>query len=120
MTTAISDRDLEWMRAEVENLLPSTCHILSVTRTSDSAGGWTEAWGTVTANVACRVDDKSGDEAVYGAAVQPYNHYVITLPHDTTVAVDYRIKTSTDTYSVKAVNTDQSWKACIRVEAERL
>jgi head-tail adaptor len=106
------------MRDAIEELLPDTCTILSVTRTPDSKGGWTEAWGTASSSVACRLDMKSGVEQLQGGGVEPYKSYALSLPYDTTITTEYRVVHSGTTYNVKTVNTNQSWIAVRRVELE--
>ena len=108
------------MREAIDDLLPDTCNILSVTRTADGKGGWTETWGTASASVACRLDMKSGMEQVQGGGVQPYKSYMLSLPYSTTITTDYRVVHSGITYEVKTVNTSQSWIAVRRVELEVL
>jgi len=100
----LNDNDLAYMRGALNELLPATCHILTVTRVSDGQGWFTETWGTATANVACRLDYQSGigmgRESVIGGALQTYSGFVITLPHDTTLEENNRIKIGSTEYNV--------------------
>jgi len=118
--TWLSAGELAQMRADVLNLLPDTCSILSVTYTSDGEGGLTEAWGTVTANVACRIDYSSGVETNIGGAVNPYTRAKISLPYDTVLATTNRIVSGGVTYSVTNVNNGQSWNVSVRADLERV
>ena len=45
MSIGLTARELAQMRADIEDLFPDTCDILSVAYTSDSEGGFAEAWG---------------------------------------------------------------------------
>ena len=46
----LSNAELTDMRDTIQDyLLPDTCNILSIARSSDGSGGFTEAWGTATA-----------------------------------------------------------------------
>ena len=107
------------MREAIAELLPDTCSILSVTKTADGKGGWSESWGT-SASVACRLDIKSGMEQVVGGGVQPYRHCMLSIPYDTTITTDYRVLHGGVTYNVLTVSTGQSWQAVKRVEVEAL
>ena len=40
----MDDIELTRLRADIAELMPDTGYILSVTRTSDGGGGWTDAW----------------------------------------------------------------------------
>lgn len=108
------------MREAIGDLLPDTCNILSVTRTADGMGGFTETWGTATAGVSCRLDLVTRDlnEMVKGGAVNPYPQYMLSVPYDTTLAVENRIEHNSVTYAVVKVNTSQSWKAVARAVLE--
>ncbi len=46
MSIGLTARELAQMRADIEDLFPDTCDILSVAYTADSEGGFAEAWGT--------------------------------------------------------------------------
>lgn len=108
------------MRDAIEQMLPDTCTILSVTYTPDGRGGQTETWGTAAANVPCRLDLVTRDlnEMVKGGAVNPYPQYMMSFPYDTTLAVENRIVHGGLTYAVVKVNTSQSWKAVGRAVLE--
>lgn len=118
-----STSELERIRSDLENsLLPDTCNILTVTRTSDGQGGFTEAWGTATAstNVACRLDGINATEVVAGAGLQAFHTYVLTLPHDTTITTADRVEVGDDTFNITSVDQTKSWSACVRAWLERL
>jgi head-tail adaptor len=116
----LTDVDLNDMRAAIAELLPATCHILSVTRTSDGQGGFTDTWGTATANVSCRLDYKRGDERVFGATNQPYNGFVLSLPYDKTITAANRVKIGTTQYNVTMVDNGKSWAAVRRAALEAI
>ena len=118
--SAIDSTMLTAMRDAIETMLPDTCNILSVTLTPDGMGGNTETWGTASSGVACRVDLITNDtyELVKGAALQSYPRYMLSVPYDTTLAVENRIEHNSITYAVVKVNTSQSWKAVGRAVLE--
>ncbi len=107
--------------------LPDTCNILSLTRTSDGQGRWTETWGTATANVKCRLDSQAsrglvtaGAEQVVSASLKPYSDWVITLPHDTIITEANRVQVGSDTFNVTAVDKGQSWGVNVRAMLEKV
>lgn len=114
------------MRAAINALMPDTCNLLTVTRTSDSAGGFTESWGTAAGTVSCRLDLLAGRSAPVGfeqvvAGVQDtYTRWILTVPYDTTVTEAYRVEHGGNTYNVVAVDTDKSWRLNKRVGLEAL
>ena len=120
MSIGLTARELAQMRADIEDLFPDTCDILSVMYTADSEGGFAEAWGTATANVHCRIDYRSGTERMTGGAIQPYNKAVISLPYNTTISATNRIKSGAYTWSILSLNDGQSWQAVKRAELERV
>jgi len=116
----LSGDELAGMREAINQLLPQSCNILSVTLTPDGQGGNTQTWGTASASVACRLDVESGMEQVTGGALQPYTRSMLSLPYDTTISQDNRIEIGSNTYAVKTVNTDQGWIAVRRCELEAI
>ena len=116
----LSTDELAQMRDDILNLLPDTCTILSVGYTSDGEGGMSETWGTATANVACRIDYRSGRENVAGGAWMPYSKAVLTLPFDTVLETTSRILSDGRTYAVLSANAGQSWIVSVRAELERV
>lgn len=118
--TAIDTAMLAAMRSAIAELLPDTCNICSVTNTPDSEGGVTKTRGTAGTSIACRLDVIQGREQLTGGAIQPYTSYMLSLPYDTTVAPAQIIEHSNVDYAVKSINRNQSWKAVVRVELERM
>ena len=117
--SAISSEMLAAMREAISDLLPDTCDILSVTRTADGKGGWTDSWGTASAGVACRMDSTQGMEQMVGGGLKAYQSYMLSLPYDTTITTAYRVLFNGTSYNVTSVNTDQSWIAVKRVTLEK-
>ena len=120
MSIALTVKELAQMRADIEDLMPDVCSILSVAYTSDGEGGMTEAWGTALADVACRVDYRSGSEKMTGGAIQPYNKAVISLPYTTALTTKHRVKLDDFVWAVLSVNEGQSWDVVRRAELERV
>lgn len=114
-------RELANLRADMENvLMPDVCNILSVTYTADGQGGHTQAWGTATYGIACRIDPVKASEILAGGQVAPYHGYVVTLPHDTTVTAADRVEIDTQAYNILSVDAGKSWSACVRLQVEKV
>ena len=109
--------ELAQLREDLQNTLPDTCNILSLTRTSDSQGGWSETWGTASSSVSCRVDFIGGKEAISSDALKPFSQAIITLPQSTTITAQNRIEHGSNTYTVQAVNLG-SWLGVKRASVE--
>lgn len=119
-------RELRRLRTDIESAtLPDTGNILSLTRTSDGRGGWTEAWGTVTANVACRLELVQrnlgiGIEGVNNASIRPYSTWILTLPHGTAFTTANRFEYGGEAYNVTEVNANSSWLPNVRATLEKI
>ena len=116
--SGLTASDLKWMHAEVDNLMPDTCNILSVTRTGDSQGGFTQSWGTASANVSCRIDSVTAAERVAVGAIQPFHSYWLTVPQGTTITTENKVEIDSTKYAITSVDTPKSWGACIRAWIE--
>lgn len=102
--------ELKDMRDAVEGLFPDFCNLLTVTRTSNGAGGFTEAWGTITRNVPCRVDQQIGSERLTDGSLRAFTSLEMCIPYDTAITEAYRVEHSGYTYHVVNANLDQSWQ----------
>lgn len=108
------------MRTIAEQALPGTAVVHSGTLTSDSGGGYTEAFTPRSGGtVACRVAPAAGGEREEGDRISADAQYMITLPAGTTVETDDRIVVDSITYNVVAVR-DRSWELTRRVEARKV
>lgn len=117
---SLTSNELTYMREQIEDLLPDTCNLLTVTRTSDSAGGWSDTWGTATASVKCRLDAANGKEQFIADNLKPFHGFILTLPYNTTITTDYRVEISSTSYNVVAVDSGKSWSACLRAAVEKV
>ena len=120
MSIALTVKELAQMREDIEDLMPDVCDILSVAYTSDGEGGMAETWGTATANVACRIDYRSGSEKLTGGAIQSYSKAVLSLPYTTTISTKNRIQIDSYVWAVLSINDKQSWDVVRRAELERV
>lgn len=120
MNIGLSHKELMQMRADVQQLLPDTCNLLTATTTSDGQGGATSAWGTATRNVSCRVDQISGSEHATDGSQRAFVSTQLALPYDTEITEAYRVEYNGNTYHVLDANPDQSWQVEKIVLLERL
>ncbi|TXH58138.1 MAG: head-tail adaptor protein [Desulfurellales bacterium] len=117
MPIALTTAELTSMRAAIAELLPDTCTILTVTRTIDGQGGWSDSWaasGTTT----CRLDNLTKTEVLEGGAIQHYTGWVLTVPHNVTVTEENRVRVSGNDYNVRGIDSGKSWPACLRLRVE--
>lgn len=122
MTTLLNDRDLRYLRKELDGFLDRTCLLRTVTPgSSDSAGG-TGTDTTSDVSVACRIGPLMGRERVVNERLGVDADAEIVLSSETTVTETQRIEDQATgrTYEVVAVNTDQSYRTVTRVLAKRL
>ena len=116
----LSSDELTEMRTTIQDyLLPDTCNILSLSSSSDGAGGFTETWGTATANLACRLDTQSGRFTDMEGGVQTYKKLVLSLPYNAIITEANRVEHGTNLYQVVSVN-EGSWLAVKRAEVEKI
>src|SRR5512139_2327964 len=118
------DSDLSYLRATIDAMLPDTCTILSEALSPDGQGGQTSTWGTVSQNVACRLDEaaQTGGNTLVpaGGALREAHRYMLSLPYATTINAHDRVEISSNTYNVISVNEDVSWHAVMRAVLELL
>lgn len=118
----VSGRLLAVQRAQIAQLLPDTCTIQSVSAwTSDGAGGQVPTWSTL-ATVACRLDplkQQAQPEEVAGreAIIVPRQ---LTVPWDAPLDVDRRVVIGTETYEIRELVDDHSWRVCRRAKVVRV
>jgi hypothetical protein len=125
MSIGLTAAELASIRADVADLMPDTCIIITVTNTPDNMGGYTV--GTAAAaggTVSCRLDAKiintlRASEAMGGGGIQPFHQFILTVPYDTTISTNNQVQKGTEVYNVISVDADKSWKGAVRVVLER-
>jgi head-tail adaptor len=121
MTNTLTAAEITAMRADMADVaLPDTGNVLSLTQTSDGAGGFSEAWGTVTTGVKCRIGNVGGRELLAGAAIQPFNSFWLTVLNDTTITAANRFEIGTVQYNVISADSGKSWDICRRCLVEKI
>ena len=114
----MSSEELEAMRDEQEKNMPETVYIQRLMRTSDSAGGWSEAWQTV-ATTQGRVAAARGRELELGSKLTSAVTYTVTLPHDAVVEQTDQLQINGQQYQVLAI-LNRSEKTALRVICEKI
>lgn len=116
----LTQLELDDLRDEFTvQVMPDTCHVLSRVLSVDTMGAPVETWGTASYNVPCRLDHATGSEQISGGAIQPYYHYMLTLPWGTSISSLNRVKHDSIIYSVKSVSSG-TYVACLRCELEKI
>lgn len=111
----ISTVQLAVMRAQAVQLQPDTCTIQSVTNTRDSKAGFTETWATL-ATVTCRIDPmpRPVQKDTLGGNEAILNQRMLTCPWDAPLAVNRRVVVGTETYEIRDLHEDHSWRVVRR------
>ena len=119
MSGLFTAADLNEIISAINELLPDTCNLLAATITADGYGGYTQAWGTASSNVPCRIDSMKGQEQLAGGAIMPFHTFVMTFPATTSIIEQNRVQMGTTYYQVRSVDYDKSWIASKRAYVER-
>ena len=117
----ITADELTQMRSDVQDLMPDTCNLLTVTDVPDGYGGVTSTWGTASASVKCRIDNASNTtygEQMVANGVQPFSRWILSVPYGTTMTEAMRVQVGSDTYNVTMVDVDKSWPVVERAVLE--
>ena len=114
----LSTGDLQGMRATLEQSLPGTAVIQTLSLTPDGMGGGTSTW-TAAGTVDCRLTRLSsvrGDEAEHGDRIAPEADWMLTLPAETQITTEDRVVVGGVTFTVSAMHAPRSWEISRRVE----
>lgn len=121
MYNGLTNAELAQIRADIATLFPEMCTILSLTKTSDGEGGWTDSWGTATANVPCRIDFGSpSKEQMANNELKPFMQGIVSMAYDVVVTEQNRILLNGTTYNVTGVNAGQSWIGTKQVTVQKI
>lgn len=121
MGIGLTAAELAQIRNDIAQLFPDTCHILSLTLTSDGMGGNTETWGTAGTAIPCRLDFTArGRETVSSDKNTPFQTGVVSMAYNQSVTTANRLQFGAVAYNVTSTNTDQSWIGVKRMSVERV
>jgi len=101
---SLTATELSDIRDVIESLLPDTCTIQALTRTSDGMGGWTDSYANTYTGIACRVWRQEGGELVVGDQGAEVTRWVLTVAWDQPVTATMRVVHAGHTYQVNDVN----------------
>lgn len=109
--SVFSAADLARMRAVSNTILDQTCLIERGTVTNDGQGGWSEAWGTITASCACRLGVQGGPGDIReGASRREFSDVlVLRVAFDQDLAQADRVTINSDVYQVEEVLDEHQW-----------
>jgi SPP1 family predicted phage head-tail adaptor len=111
-------RELAQVRSDVEAVaLPDTAVLSSLVQVSDGEGGLIDTW-TAYGTVPCRLDNLSGSRKPIADAIQAFNSWILTVPHNTDIGPDTRVFVNDYTFSVSAVSDVGSWHIVRRAALE--
>ena len=117
----ITAAELIQMRADVQELMPDTCNLLTATGTADGYGGVTMTWGTATSGVSCRLDNASNTtygEKLVANGIQPFSRWILSVPYGSAMTDEMRVEIGADIYNVTMVDVDKSWPIVERAVLE--
>lgn len=116
--TSLSTKELDRIRSDIGDTLPDTCTIMSPTYTQDNFGGFTQVFGTASANVPCRLDVIKPREQVIDGKNTHFTQFMVSLPWDTTISPNYRVVIGSDTFNVVGISPAKSWNVVKRAVVE--
>jgi hypothetical protein len=116
MTLGISPSLQAKMRAQVSELLPDTCVLWSPT-SGGVVGGRPTPGSANAGTVSCRVDpiaSRNATETDIAMREDTDRMYQLTLPHDTTIAENYKVVHGSVTYEILQFVNSHSWNVSVR------
>ena len=122
MSGFLSPDELMSMRVEADRtLLDQTCTLLSRTETTNAVGETTVTWGTIGADVPCRLRPK-GSSSLIAQALQQKTvaDWSLTLPYGTVVAPGSRAVVELVTYEIMQSWDEEVWKTASRADVKRV
>jgi len=119
--------ELTDIRADVEDLLPSTCEIQELTTANNAIGEAVKSYATRSgaSAIACRLDPMippGGWETLGGFMdlTKYVGKWILTLPYDTVITLNDRVIINSNTFEVDHLDDDKSWKASVRCTLEKV
>ena len=118
----LSTLEIAQLRADQGDYFPDTCTLQTVTRTSDSQGGWTDAWANTHTSVACRLAPIRASlvETMEGDQVSAASRWVLSVAHNQTIAEDMRVVHDSETYEIEHLEDTHSNRTARRAYLMRL
>ncbi len=116
-STLLSANELADIRSATELLLPQSVIISALTEVSEGQGGFTQSWAA-SGTVDCRLVAKQGGERMLAGQIAATGSYMLTVPHDSTIAVDNRATVDGIAYRVLFIDAVKTWRAAIRCDCD--
>lgn len=98
-------------------LLPDTCRIYPIERVDDNSGGYDEEPGDLreyngSIDIPCRLDPtrQYRDQDIFDQEIT-VTDYFLNVPYDAPIYVDDIVLHNTNTYQIKKLSDDQSWRS---------
>src|SRR5262245_27738683 len=124
MSSLMTTSEIASMRSDLEGLsLPDSAVIERPAFTDDGGGGGTTTWAAA-GTVACRVSPMAGlgrdPGGETGDRLDESARWILTLPAETDVDTDDRLRVGSRTFNVLAVRAPRSFEVSRRVETNEL
>jgi len=118
----LSTLEIAQLRADQGDYFPDTCTIQTVTRTSDSQGGWTESWANTHTSVSCRLAPVQfgQGEQMEGEQIASVTEWVLSIAHNQTIDETMRVVHDSETYEVTRLEDTHSNRTAKRAYLRRL
>lgn len=114
--SALSDADLERLRADAAELLRDNGRLLTHSRESDGAGGWEDTY-TPGPELPCSIAPyRAGGGSTAGDRLSEASTHVVTFPHETEVSSSDQVEVNGVVYVVTAVRRYGAMSVNRRVE----
>jgi hypothetical protein len=120
MAGLLNASELTSMRDLAETMLPSTCSIQTLTRTSDGMGGFTNSWANTYTSIPCKLSAGPGPTAEYGAQFQVHSEWTLSVAFDQAIVGGNRVVLNSDTFEVVRVKDDHDFRILRRAELKRV
>ena len=116
----LSATELAALQATANGALDKTIQVQSVTRISDSAGGFTETWATVATVQGNLAQPTGGMMANYDFVIGPLATWLVRVPVGTAVTRDNQVIVAGLTLRVQVILQPQSYQTAMRFLASEV
>lgn len=115
--------ELAEIRATQLEALPDTATLQTRTLASDGAGGQTSSWANAGTS-ACRLmfagNNPTYRDMAVAMKIAPQQLFIVTLPHDATIAETSRLIINGTTYDAITALNERSWQTAKRLLVKRI
>jgi hypothetical protein len=119
--TELTTQELTDMRVIADDFFPDVCAIRTPAITIGAMGGITTAWDNTYTDVACRLDPESGgSEAVVNLALEGKSTWILNIPFDQAIEIDYKVRHQSLEYDIVRINDTHSYSTIRRALLTRV